>query len=63
MACNTTDFFMRRTGRLFFDKPSVDLHKEYVTQLFENQLNLDKKTNDKNEKILNENLISILTFN
>ena len=22
MACNTTDFFMRRTGRLFFDKPS-----------------------------------------
>ena len=63
MACNTTDFFMRRTGRLFFDKPSVDLHKEYVTQLFENQLNLDKKTNDKNVKILNENLISILTFN
>jgi len=63
MACNTTDFFMRRTGRLFFDKPSVDLYKEYVTQLFENQLNLDKKTNDKNVKILNENLISILTFN
>jgi glycerol-3-phosphate dehydrogenase len=63
MACNTTDFFMRRTGRLFFDKPSVDLYKEYVTQLFENQLNLDKKTNEKNVKILNENLISILTFN
>ena len=63
MACNTTDFFMRRTGRLFFDKPSVDLYKEYVTQLFENQLNLDKKTNDKNVKILNENLISILSFN
>jgi glycerol-3-phosphate dehydrogenase len=63
MACNTTDFFMRRTGRLFFDKPSVDLYKEYVTQLFENQLNLDEKTNDKNVEILNENLTSILTFN
>ena len=63
MACNTTDFFMRRTGRLFFDKPSVDLYKDYVTQLFENQLNLDKKTNEKNVKILNENLTSILTFN
>jgi glycerol-3-phosphate dehydrogenase len=63
MASNTTDFFMRRTGRLFFDKPSVDLYKDYVTQLFENQLNLDKKTNEKNVKILNENLTSILTFN
>lgn len=63
MACNTTDFFMRRTGRLFFDKPSVDLYKEYVTQLFENLLNLDEKTNEKNVEILNENLTSILTFN
>jgi glycerol-3-phosphate dehydrogenase len=63
MACNSTDFFMRRTGRLFFDKPSVDLYKEYVTQLFENQINLDEISNKKNIKMLDENLTSILTFN
>lgn len=63
MACNPTDFFMRRTGRLFFDKPSVDLYKDYVTQLFENQLNLDDKTAKKNIEFLHKNLISILNFN
>jgi glycerol-3-phosphate dehydrogenase len=63
MACNSTDFFMRRTGRLFFDKPSVDLYKDYVTQLFENQLDFDEKMNEKNLKMLDENLTSILTFN
>ena len=63
MACNPTDFFMRRTGRLFFDKPSVDLYKDYVTQLFENQLKLDKKTAEKNIEFLNKNLTSVLNFN
>ena len=43
MTCTPTDFFMRRTGRLFFDKPSVELHKDYVLQLFENQFSWDKK--------------------
>jgi glycerol-3-phosphate dehydrogenase len=63
MACNPTDFFMRRTGRLFFDKPSVDAYKEYVAELFQNQLHLDNKTSEKNSKILNENLTSVLNFN
>jgi glycerol-3-phosphate dehydrogenase len=63
MACSPTDFFMRRTGRLFFDKPSVDLYKDYVTQLFKNQLDFDEKINEKNLKMLDENLTSILTFN
>ncbi|WP_445748195.1 glycerol-3-phosphate dehydrogenase/oxidase [Polaribacter sp.] len=44
MACNPTDFFMRRTGRLFFDKPSVDIYKMYVLQLFKEYFNWDEKT-------------------
>ena len=63
MACNPTDFFMRRTGRLFFDTQSVYLYKNYVTQLFENQLKLDKITKEKNINNLDEKLISILNFN
>lgn len=63
MACNPTDFFMRRTGRLFFDVQSVHLYKDYVTQLFDNQLNQNKNIKDKNISVLNENLTSILNFN
>ena len=63
MTCTPTDFFMRRTGRLFFDKPSVELHKDYVLQLFENQFSWDKKTANYHQNELNEKLISVLTFN
>ncbi len=35
---------MRRTGRLFFDKPSVDIYKMYVLQLFKEYFNWDEKT-------------------
>ncbi|WP_435260877.1 glycerol-3-phosphate dehydrogenase/oxidase [Tenacibaculum sp. nBUS_03] len=34
MTCTPTDFFMRRTGRLFFDKPSVDNYKQFVLDEF-----------------------------
>ncbi len=44
MACNPTDFFMRRTGRLFFDKPSVDLYKNIVLKLFKEHFLWDEKT-------------------
>jgi glycerol-3-phosphate dehydrogenase len=63
MACNPTDFFMRRTGRLFFDKPSVDNYKNLVSQLFENQLGYDKITATKNNQNLEENLLTACTFN
>jgi len=48
MACTPTDFFMRRTGRLFFDKPSVDTYKELVVQLFKKHFNLDTISNQNN---------------
>ena len=63
MACNSTDFFMRRTGRLFFDVNSVYLHKDYVNQLFDNQFTYDEKTRQKNIVELDKNLTSILNFN
>lgn len=34
MTCTPTDFFMRRTGRLFFDKPSVDNYKTAILNEF-----------------------------
>lgn len=34
MTCTPTDFFMRRTGRLFFDKPSVDTYKKAILNEF-----------------------------
>lgn len=57
MTCTPTDFFMRRTGRLFFDKPSVDSYKKEVlnefvnyfkwsnTQIHEHQQELESKIN------------------
>lgn len=44
MTCNPTDFFMRRTGRLFFDKPSVDAYKELVLEEFATYFEWDEKT-------------------
>ncbi|CAM1360341.1 glycerol-3-phosphate dehydrogenase/oxidase [Tenacibaculum xiamenense] len=43
MTCTPTDFFMRRTGRLFFDKPSVDRNKEFVLEEFANYFNWEKE--------------------
>ncbi|AQS94552.1 glycerol-3-phosphate dehydrogenase [Polaribacter sp. BM10] len=63
MACTPTDFFMRRTGRLFFDANSVYIHKDLVIQLFENQFNWTENQKEKNSKELDEKLTSILNFN
>lgn len=63
MACTPTDFFMRRTGRLFFDANSVYTHKDLVIQLFNNQFNWDENQKEKNSKELDEKLTSILNFN
>ena len=63
MACTPTDFFMRRTGRLFFDANSVYTHKDLVIQLFENQFNWTENQKEKSSKELDEKLTSILNFN
>ncbi|WP_299667053.1 glycerol-3-phosphate dehydrogenase/oxidase [uncultured Polaribacter sp.] len=62
MTCTPTDFFMRRTGRLFFDMQSVILHKEFVFSLFEKTFSWDKKTAEMHQQELEEMLRTATTF-
>jgi len=62
MACTPTDFFMRRTGRLFFDMPSVKEYKSLVLQEFKNMFLWDDKTTDIHLNTLDKNLKEAVTF-
>jgi glycerol-3-phosphate dehydrogenase len=62
MTCSPTDFFMRRTGRLFFDIQSVFMYKEFVLNEFKNHFSWDENTTEKNLKELKENLKIATTF-
>ncbi|MFK8059909.1 MAG: glycerol-3-phosphate dehydrogenase/oxidase [Polaribacter sp.] len=62
MTCTPTDFFMRRTGRLFFDKPSVDLYKNFVSEIFKNAFSWSDKTAEKHQQELEEHLQVATTF-
>ena len=61
MTCTPTDFFMRRTGRLFFDKPSVDTYKNFVITEFSSHFNWNEATTLKHQQELEEK--SNLTVN
>ena len=63
MTCTPTDFFMRRTGRLFFDKPSVDTYKNEIFKEFKNYFNWNKETTQKHEEELNTKINLTTTFN
>ncbi|WP_158839801.1 glycerol-3-phosphate dehydrogenase/oxidase [Polaribacter sp. L3A8] len=62
MTCTPTDFFMRRTGRLFFDARSVLLYKKYVLYEFKNIFSWDEKTTEKHLKELEEKIQLATTF-
>jgi len=62
MTCTPTDFFMRRTGRLFFDKPSVDSYKSLVSEIFASAFNWDEKTTKKHLQELEDKLKMATTF-
>ena len=62
MTCSPIDFFMRRTGRLFFDIQSVFMYKEFVLNEFKNHFSWDEKTTEKNLRELEENLKIATTF-
>lgn len=62
MTCTPTDFFMRRTGRLFFDKPSVDTYKNEVLKEFINYFNWSKEIALKHEEELNAKMNLATTF-
>ncbi|WP_218597871.1 glycerol-3-phosphate dehydrogenase/oxidase [Polaribacter sp. NJDZ03] len=63
MTCTPTDFFMRRTGRLFFDTHSVFLYKEYVLDLFKTHFSWDEKATEKYQLELEEKIQLATTFN
>lgn len=62
MTCTPTDFFMRRTGRLFFDKPSVDLLKGFAIKEFKNYFNWNDATTQKQEEELNNKIALATNF-
>ena len=62
MTCTPTDFFMRRTGRLFFNSQSVILYKTFVVSLFKEHFSWDEKTTERHQRKLEEKLKSIITF-
>ncbi|MDG2195084.1 MAG: FAD-dependent oxidoreductase [Polaribacter sp.] len=62
MVCTPTDFFMRRTGRLFFDKPSVDLYKNLILKECVAHFNWNEETTQKHQKELEEKMANAITF-
>ncbi|WP_299014987.1 glycerol-3-phosphate dehydrogenase/oxidase [uncultured Polaribacter sp.] len=62
MTCTPTDFFMRRTGRLFFNAPSVIEHKDFVVNLFKEAFSWDAKTTAKHLQELEKELETATTF-
>jgi glycerol-3-phosphate dehydrogenase len=62
MVNSPTDFFMRRTGRLFFDKPSVDSYKELVLTELKNYFGWDEKTTKNHQEELDKKLQLATTF-
>ncbi|GGG93236.1 aerobic glycerol-3-phosphate dehydrogenase [Polaribacter pacificus] len=62
MCCSPTDFFMRRTGRMYFDKPSVEKHKNFVLHFFKNCFSWDENTTDEHRLELETNLKQTTSF-
>lgn len=62
MTCNPTDFFMRRTGRLFFDTRSVNLYKKLVFETFKSYFSWEEKTTEKHQKELENKLKEASSF-
>lgn len=63
MTCTPTDFFMRRTGRLFFDKPSVDAYKHSILKEFSNYYNWSESENQKYLQELDAKIQLTVNFN
>ncbi|MGB0891598.1 MAG: glycerol-3-phosphate dehydrogenase/oxidase [Flavobacteriaceae bacterium] len=62
MVCTPTDFFMRRTGRLFFDAQSVFLYKNIVLNEFKSSFNWDENTANKHLQELEEKINLAVNF-
>ncbi|MBA6156719.1 glycerol-3-phosphate dehydrogenase/oxidase [Tenacibaculum sp. S7007] len=63
MTCTPTDFFMRRTGRLFFDKPSVDTYKTAILKEFSSYFNWSESEIETHQQELEAKISLTLNFN
>ncbi len=63
MTCTPTDFFMRRTGRLFFDKPSVDNYKSVILKEFSSYFNWSESEIKAHQQELEAKINLTLNFN
>jgi glycerol-3-phosphate dehydrogenase len=55
-SCRLTDFFNRRTGRLYFDLPSIDRVREEVIDFFQEQLNWDTDRLEEEKALLEKEI-------
>ncbi|CAM1334334.1 glycerol-3-phosphate dehydrogenase/oxidase [Tenacibaculum aestuariivivum] len=62
MTCTPTDFFMRRTGRLFFDKKSVIMYKKEVLQEFCDYFNWSDLEFNKHQQELDSKIKMTVNF-
>ncbi len=62
MAQNPLDFFIRRTGRLYFDLQSVEKLKEPILKEFLNIFNWDKPTEQKYRKEIEKAVLDAVSF-
>ena len=62
MCCTPSDFFMRRTGRMYFDKLSVENHKSFVLEFFKSYFSWDQKTLKIHREALEKNLSETIHF-
>ncbi len=62
MTCTPSDFFMRRSGRLFFNKPSVDRYKDVVITEFSTYFNWSEEQQQQYLQELNEHIHVAVSF-
>ncbi len=62
MTCTPTDFFMRRTGRLFFDKPSVDNYKQFVLEEFIKHFDWNPEVSSNHQQELEDKMALAIGF-
>lgn len=62
MACTPIDFFMRRTGRFYFDIDSVHRYKTIVLNEFSNYFFWDKEEEEKKKEELLKKLEEVISF-
>ena len=57
------DFFVRRTGRMYFDIASIEKLKEPILKEFKSVFNWDKKVFEQHKTALEKAVVEVTTFN